>query len=403
MILKNILGKILLKNFGDKVIKKDDYYMRMRLTTKINPFLHRWLLKYQDNQFVRKNNLVRAKHPELFDSTGLSQLQAHKNLWRPVKLYGKVNPNWFVMHSRLSGVEDYRYVPENIYFPYIEPIFNDFEFASSIADKNRLNEYVSVENSPKVILRYIRGCFFKSDYSWVSDSQAQKILDENDELIIKPSTDSSGGVGVRLWCRSKDGKLDVADLRSKGLMPLVIQEKVVQHKQSALFNASSVNTCRVMTMRCPWNGEVVLLKSMFRIGGGESICDNMMMGGLCLGVKADGTLSKYAYDYDGQRYEVHPTSGIVFANHKLNLYPKMVDFACEVAKKIPYMNILSFDLIANDSGNIICLEINTAGQGITQLQYDGVPLFHKYTDEVVDYCKKHKQFNVFRHFRTFYW
>ena len=81
----------------------------------------------------------------------------------------------------------------------------------------------------------------------------------------------------------------------------------------------------------------------------------------------------------------------------------MVDFACEVAKKIPYMNILSFDLIANDSGNIICLEINTAGQGITQLQYDGVPLFHKYTDEVVDYCKKHKQFNVFRHFRTFYW
>ena len=375
----------------------------MRATHLINGWLHPILLKYQDRQFVRKNNRVRRKHPELFDASGLSQMNAHKALWSQVKLYGKVNPSWFVMHTRLSGVEDYRYVPENVYFPYIEPIFNDMEFASSIADKNRLCEFIPQENTPAVILRYIRGDFLADDYSLVSDADAQRMLDENDELVIKPSTDSSGGCGVRLWSRLDDGDLSIKELRRFGAIPLVVQKKISQHRQSAAFNDNSVNTCRVMTLRCPWNGEVVLLKSMLRVGCGKSLCDNMMMGGLCMGVKDDGTLAKYAYDYDGKRFEVHPASGIVFANHKLDLYPKMVEFARTMAQRVPYMNILSFDLVADETDRIICLEMNTAGQGITQLQYDGVPLFHKYTDAVIEYCKKHKELNSFRHFRTFYW
>lgn len=375
----------------------------MRFTKSINALLHPVLLKYQDWQFVRKNNRVQRKHPELFDIEGLSQIDAHKALWSQVKFYGKVNPSWFVMHTRLSGIEDCRYVPENVYFPYIEPIFNDMEFSSSIADKNRLCEFIPKENTPEVVLRYIRGDFLSCDNCWISDTDAQKILDENDELVIKPSTDSSGGGGVKLWSRSEDGDLLIKELRRFGAVPLIIQKKVIQHKQSAAFNDSSVNTCRVMTLRCPWNGEVVLLKSMFRVGCGKGICDNMMMGGLCTGLKDDGRLSKFAYDYDGKCFEVHPSSGIVFANHKLDLYPKMVEFARTMAQRVPYMNILSFDLVADDSGKIICLEMNTAGQGITQLQYDGVPLFHKYTDEVIEYCKKHKDLNSFRHFRTFYW
>ncbi|MCR5414806.1 MAG: hypothetical protein K6F50_08820 [Kiritimatiellae bacterium] len=339
----------------------------------------------------------------MFETTGLTQIGAHKALWSQVKHYGRVDPSWFVMHSKLSGVEDYRYVPENVYFPYIEPILNDLEFASSIADKNRLEDFVPREHTPPVVLRYIRGEFFDENLAWLSDTAAQRRLDDAEELVVKPSTDSSGGNGVLLWNRSKDGPLSTSDLRKYGSVPLIVQLKVKQHMQTAVFNPGSINTCRIMTLRCPWNGLVVPLKAMLRMGTRSSFCDNMMLGGLCLGIGGSGELTKYAYDYDGKRYDKHPVTSLMFSGRKLELFPSMEALACDIARRIPYMNILSFDMVAEPSGNVICLEINTAGQGITQLQYDGVPLFHKYTDAVIGYCKSHRNLGRFRHFRTFYW
>ena len=369
----------------------------------INKYLHSILLRYQDIQFVRKNNRVRASHPEVFKMKSEFDISGHQGLWSPVINNRKVNPSWFVMHSNISGISDVRYVPENIYFPYIEPIFNDLEYASSIADKNRLHEFVPTNNMPLVVLRYLRGEFFSESFEFMDDAQVDTLLKGEDELVIKPSTDSSGGCGVRHWIRARDGKIDASELRKYGNVNLVVQRCVEQHPQSARFNSCSVNTCRIMTLRCPWSGEVVLLKSMLRIGGGKSICDHMMLGGLCLGVQDDGLLTRFAYDYDGKRYSEHPVTGLKFSEQRLDLFPKMVELALKVARKVPYMNILSFDIVADRCDNPICLEINTAGQGITQLQYDGIPLFRQYTDNVIEYCVRHQSLNTFRHFRTFYW
>ena len=376
----------------------------MRISHKINEVLHPILLRYLDRQYRKKICRVKAKRPELFGCAGLKHVREYSQKWRSLSHRRNVDISWYVYHSRLSGVEDIDYVSENIYFAYIEPVLNDLEFASALADKNRLDEFVPRKNVPNVIVRYIRGNFLRADYSWISDEEAQALIDSCDALIVKPSVDSSGGNGVALWRRGDGAGLPkVSDLRKYGNTPLVIQEKITQHPQSAVFNASSVNTCRIMTLRCPWNGQVVVLKSMLRIGCRNEICDNMMLGGVCLGVAPDGRLSKYAYDYEGNRFEVHPVTGLRFAEHALPLYNKMCELALSVAARVPYMNLLSFDMVANRDSEIVCLEMNTAGQGITQLQFDGIPLFREYTDDVIKYCCEHSAMNQFRHFRTFYW
>lgn len=372
-----------------------------RIINTANSLIHPILLRYLDFQYRRKNKKVRALHPELYTIGNDLDIIGHCKLWSVCSPNGKIDPSWYIMHSNLSGVPDIRYVPENIYFAYIEPILNEMDMAACVADKNLLDKYIPKENTPKTILRYMRGAFFDSNFKLISADEAQNLVDSYEELVIKPSVDSSGGNGVVL--KSRNNPLNVRMLLSSGSTPFIIQEVVKQHNQSARFNPGSINTCRVMTLRCPWDGKPVLLKSMLRVGCGESFCDNMMRGGLCLGVADDGSLNQYAYDYNGKRYEKHPVSETCFSDSVLPLYQKMVSFALNVANNIPYMNILSFDLVANENGDVICLELNTAGQGVTQLQYDGVPLFREYTENVIEWCASHSQLNTQHHVKTFYW
>lgn len=367
-----------------------------------NRVIHPLLLRYLDKQYRKKNRKVRQLHPELYVNCSKSEVEAHCNLWRGCSSHAHVDPSWFIMHSNISGVHDIRYVPENIYFAYIEPVLNEMDMAPYVADKNLLESFVPVGNVPKAIIRYMRGSFFDPDFKLIDENEAQRRVDKFTQIVVKKSVDSSGGEGVCFIDRSRES-FDVKKLYSYGRTPFIVQSAIKQHEQSSKFNSGSVNTCRVMTLRCPWNGEVVLLKSMLRVGCGASFCDNMMKGGLCLGVYDDGRLNRYAYDYNGKRYTSHPISNICFQDSSLPLYPKMVEFALKVAGSIPYMNILSFDLVANNDGEVVCLELNTAGQGITQLQYDGIPLFRDYTNDVIHWCAKHQNLNMQRHLKTFYW
>ena len=372
-----------------------------RILNKINDLVHPIMLRYLDASYVRKNKHVRRLHPELYVRSNALDVKGHVALWEKVKK-GKVDPSWYVMHSNISGVPDIRYVPENVYFPYIEPVLNNLEMASAVADKNLLQKYIDPRNCPVTILRYINGVFMNSEYNIITVEQAKDLLRSNKEVVLKPAVDSSGGLGVEL--RKNDvNPVTVEELLSHRGTSYIVQLKVNQHRQTAQFNSSSVNTCRVMTLRCPWDTKVVHLKTMLRIGRGDSFCDNMMRGGLCVGVDDSGRLGKYAFDYDGQRFSCLPGKDIVFEKTTLPFFPKMLEFALSVAKQIPYMNILSFDLVVDESDNVICLEMNTAGQGITQLQYDGVPLFHKYTNDIIEYCIEHSDYNQYRHLRTFYW
>ena len=181
-----------------------------------------------------------------------------------------------------------------------------------------------------------------------------------------------------------------------------MQKKIQQDSFSASFNSGPANTCRMMTLRCPWNGKIVVLKTMMRLGVSDKIVDNMMQGGLCVNIDAQGKFSRFGYDYDGQRFERHPISNALFDGLSHPHYRNMTETAKQIAAKIPYYNLLSFDLLPDKDGNIKCVEINATSQGITQLQYDHGGLFGDLSEKVVDWCAQHRELTFFEHFRTFY-
>jgi hypothetical protein len=351
------------------------------------------MVAYVRYAYYRKSRNVEKKHPELFVSVGQELSSKHRSLWRLVGL--PCGDRWLRLHVNLTGINDPTFCPEDIFFARIERILNDCDEAGhGPDDKSKLFQFVPKENRPETVVRYVRGNFFDGDNRWLNCDEAARIL--KGEFIGKPCR-SSGGNGVELR-----NDLSPEWIECHGGDAYEVQKKIKQCDFTAQFNKSSVNTIRMMTMRCPWNGEIVVCRSMLRMGVSDAVIDNMMKGGLCVCVGDKGQLGKYAYDYDGKRFEAHPVSGLTFAGMVHPGYMKMVEKAKEIHSKILAYNLLSFDFVQRDDGSICVIEINATSQGITQLQYDFGGLFGEYTEKVVDWCANHCQFDKFNHIRTWY-
>ena len=64
----------------------------------------------------------------------------------------------------------------------------------------------------------------------------------------------------------------------------------------------------------------------------------------------------------------------------------------ETAKKIAarhvYSRLIAFDMTVDKNGKVIHVETNTSDIGMEGIQYVIGPMFHRFTDEVIDYCKE---------------
>ena len=365
----------------------------MNLSAKINQKLHGLMTRYVMRAYYKKSKRVEKRHPELFKPVSPELSAKHSALWSRMGL--KSGDRWLRVHVNLTGLEDYTFCPEDIFFSQIERVMNECGHAGfGVEDKGELFRYVPKGCEPEVVVRYVRGSFYDGDCNWISREAARSLL--QGAVVGKPCR-SSGGSGVALR-----NDLTPEWIEMNGGESYIVQKKIDQCDFTSQFNPASINTVRMMTMRCPWNGEIVVCRSMMRLGVTDAVIDNMMKGGICVCVGDKGQLGKYAYDYDGKRFEKHPVSGLTFEGLTHPGYMKMVETAKAIHAKVLDFNLLSFDLVQRKDGSICVVEINATSEGITQLQYDFGGLFGKYTEQVVDWCAAHRRFDQMDHLRTWY-
>ena len=368
----------------------------MKLTERINCRLHPVMIKYVMRAYDRKSKRVETKHPELFKPVDAGLSAKHRALWSRLGVVS--GDRWLRLHVNLTGIQDYTFCPEDIFFSRIERILNDCNNSGyGPEEKNELWRYVPRGCEPETLVRYVRGNFFDGDMNWLSPKTVLELLASEVEGLVGKPCRSSGGNGVEI-------RTDLTPewIERNGGESYVVQRKIRQCEFSAAFNWSSINTVRMMTLRCPWDGKIVVCRSMMRMGVTDAVIDNMMKGGLCVCVGDHGQLGRYAYDYDGKRFERHPVSGLTFAGLVHPGYAKMVETAQTIHSKIAAYNLLSFDFVQRDDGSICVVEINATSEGITQLQYDFGGLFGENAERVVDWCAEHLRFDSFAHIRTFY-
>jgi hypothetical protein len=381
----------------------------MKLSSKINGFIHPLFVRYVMRAYKKKIALVEKEHPELFKPVSAELTKKHKELWERVGL--PCSDRWLRLHVNLTGIQDHRFCPEDIFFARIERILNDSSSCGyGVEDKNLIDFYVPEKYLPETIVRFVRGVYFNKSYQFISTKEVNNLLSfDVGDLVAKPCTSTSGGSGVQKICfkssnyYSSSGEIISAEwLRNQGHASFLIQKKVQQSEFTAKFNPESVNTFRIMTFRCPWNGKIVVLSSRIRIGITNTITDNLTRGGICVNVANDGKFTTFGYDKKSYKHEKHPVSGIFFENQCYPDLQLMKECALTIAAKIPHMNLLSLDLVPTIYGDVKCIEINASSQGITQSQYDFGCLFGEFTEQLVDWCAANLHLDRFEHFRTFY-
>ena len=382
----------------------------MTLPNRINKLLHPLMVRRVHRYYNRKITQIASRRPDLFKPVDEEVTRKHLELWGRLGL--QCSDKWLRLLTNMSGMADYRYCPDDLYYAVIERVLNDCDGITKILDdKNMLGKFVASENRPKTFVRFMRGEFFDDAYNWMPEARVAEILKtDNGPVIAKKGVDSLGGHGVAAY-NFVDGKyvspkgvvLTTDILKSSG-PSFLVQERVQQCAFSAKFNAASANTCRVISLRRPWDGVTHVVAAGMRFGVTDAAIDNMSSGGICVALGPNGELSKFAVGNwcAGAPLLKHPTSGIEFGKEIHPYFGQMCEVASKCHQKIPNANLLSWDMVADKEGIVKILEVNATSQGVDWPQFAFGSLFGDDTEGVVDWCAAHKELDCFAHIRTWF-
>ncbi len=384
----------------------------MIISNKINRIIHPFIIKWVLRTYNNKMNRRAKSYPKLFSPVDDRLTKKHLELWKRLGL--PCNDKWLRFLTNLTGIEDYCYCPEDLYFARVERILNDCNRAGNeCEDKNLLGLYVGDDIAPHTFLRYVRGFWFDGEGSGISEKIAEDILSsDHGEVIGKVCVASSGGKGVSGFVFDKKqkqyidnvGNFLTIDYIKRRSHSFVVQERIQQCDFEAQFNTSSTNTFRIATLRCPWNGEIVVLKTGMRMGVGASVVDNLSSGGISVAINKNGFLDDHAYAWlDFKEFNEHPISHIKFEGLKFPYYEKAVSMIKQLSCRNPNMNVVTWDIVIDKDENVRVLEINTSGISLDWMQFNYGSFFGEHTEAVVDWCASHLEMDKYSHFRSFYW
>ena len=271
------------------------------------------------------------------------------------------------------------WLPEDLYYCFIDPHFNSWESARIIDNKCLYSLYWPDARQPVKIADRIAGTWRSGDTILRQAEVLERIAAEP-EVVIKKATESEGGHGV-YFCPGSDRE---EALRIFAEIPgdIVIQQVFTQHAQLAAINPTSVNTYRIVALLRP--DTVKVLSSVLRMGINASRVDNLCSGGITCGITDSGLLKKYAYRADGARFTSHPDTGLVFEGYPVPSYQKAVDLVVSLAPRLPQFKLVSWDVAIDEQGDPILIEANLKYGQLDLHQLNNGPLFGEDTKAILE-------------------
>ena len=311
-----------------------------------------------------------------------------KNYW---KRHTGININtlWHSFYSFTNGIKDVRYIPENLYYAYIEPFYNRKDFAQCCDDKcyypERFPENAFSEgvNRPPIYLRNIGGMFFDESFNILSSNDAIEYISNNvDGYVIKESITGRGGNRILFVEKgTRKTKDEIRKVFEQYNKDFVVEGIIEQCQELGKLNPTSVNTIRFITYLDETGTH--LLSSVLRIGGKNARMDNFSTGGMACGIHDDGSLKECGYDQYYNKFErIHP-NGIQFAGAVVPSFEKAERLVERLHPRFGHFRVISWDVAIGLEYEPILIEFNLTPQGIDLHQINNGPLFGNYTDKIL--------------------
>lgn len=337
---------------------------------KTKKYMNNWILKQKKIKEVKNkiapNDILSKKY----------KLEI-KNYWSD---YAKIELLWHEWYSSQNGLEDVRYIPEDIFYNKILPYYNNNMLATAYADKSYLNVFLDGVKSPETLIKNINGVYFEDNFNPITYKEVINVCLQESKLIIKPSIDSGLGKGI-IFIEESNPEKKAKILESTLLQfekDFVIQKVIKQHETMAYLNPTSINTVRIMSFLN--QDEVTLLSPHVRIGMNNSKTDHF---GVACGISQDGKLKDFLVNYsDGKRLMSHP-DGHVIKGIEIPGFQKIKQIIKQEHYKLAHFRIISWDFAIDMSAEPVLIEVNLRYPGINNHQLTSGPLFEGLTDQIL--------------------
>lgn len=368
-------NNVLNKRFKQGYINSIDWLKFINLTRKKTKEIKE---KYTHNPLLHNFNL----NDELNNKI--------KDFWGK---YGiKVNTLWCRAWIGVNGIEDHRYIPEDIFYTFIEPKINRNDLYLAYVDKNNYNKLFAGFRIPRTILRNINGKYYDGNYERIKTSHINDLLHKyTGDYIVKPSIDSSGSKNVfKLQIDAQKLHMNGQPISGENIEKIIprdflIQEFLEQHAVINTIYPHSLNTFRIVTLRM--DTDIYNIRSIIKFGDKGSYVDyTVEKGGYHCGIKNDGTLNQFAIDLYYNKHRTHPYTGMAFGDIQIPQYDSLLNFAKNLHRHLLYHDMVSWDIALDKNGDPVLIEVNLIYQGIGFLQINNGPLFGNFTEYILDRC-----------------
>lgn len=286
------------------------------------------------------------------------------------------------------------YMPDALYYQYIDPFFNDWEMAKYIDHKGLYRLMFPNAKQPKLLAYRMNGFWFDDAGCMMDFSEALSCIQSVKTCFIKQAVDSEGGHGIVFVDNSIVSNIELETTLFNLSFDVVVQEGLSQSKTLASINSSSVNTIRLLTL-LRRDGTVKIYSVILRMGIGGAKVDNASSGGITVGVEDDGRLKSCAYSSKGERFDRHPTSLVRFCDFVIPNFEIVKQTVIDQAKNFPHFRLVSWDIALDDTDQPVVIEANLKFGEIDFHQLNNGSLFGDDTKDILDevfteYRKKYK-------------
>ncbi len=209
----------------------------------------------------------------------------------------------------------------------------------------------------------------------------------NDSLFVKPAEGMCGRGAYLMKTDDGDTEAVFDRLKKEGA---IVEQVVRQHADIAAFNASSVNTMRVVTMLLP-DGDVKVMAAVLRLGRAGEVVDNFHNYGVVALIDVEsGVVMTTGVDRDFKRYVLHPDSKLAIPGFRIPSWDKVVETVKEAAKVVPSVGYVGWDVAIGEDGQVVMIEGNkSADHDVTQVT-DQVGKWPMYKEILDAYKRKEK-------------
>ena len=140
----------------------------------------------------------------------------------------------------------------------------------------------------------------------------------------------------------------------------VLEETIQQSRTMSALNDSSVNTVRCMTFNTLEG--IVIPWCFVKMGRKGAFVDNAGAGGVIAGIDCNtGSVATDAFNEYGERFVMHPDTGLPVKGFKMPDWALMKQKCCEMAAKTPTVGFIGWDLAHTNNGWVV-VEGNNCGQ-----------------------------------------